>query len=189
MRAEPILPLQYYHIYNRGVNRGPIYFSNENYRFFSDRLGKYFNINTAWIIAYCLMPTHFHLLIYPIIENFGNQVMQPFSVSYTKAINKRHNRTGPLFQGPYQARLVDKDRYMLHLSRYIHLNPVSAGLVDRAEDWKFSSYRDYIGIRREEMVNSDIILQQFHDTADYADFVFSETDPDSGLPTSLLIDT
>ena len=78
---------------------------------------------------------------------------------------------------------------MLHLSRYIHLNPVSAGLVDRAEDWKFSSYRDYIGIRREEMVNSDIILQQFHDTADYADFVFSETDPDSGLPTSLLIDT
>ena len=189
MRTTPIHAFNYYHIYNRGINQRLIYFAKENYRFFLDRLRKYFNPDKAWIIAYCLMPSHFHLLVYPLTDDFGNHVMQPFSVSYTKAINKRQKRAGPLFQGPYQARLVDKDRYMLHLSRYIHLNPVSAGLVDRAEDWKFSSYRDYIGIRREEMVNSDIILQQFHDTADYADFVFSETDPDSGLPTSLLIDT
>ena len=189
MRVVPIQSFHYYHIYNRGVNRGSIYFSKENYRFFLDRLAKYFNIETAWIIAYCLMPSHFHLLVYPLTDDFGNRVMQPFSVSYTKAINKRRERSGPLFEGPYQARLVDKDRYLLHLSRYIHLNPVSADLVDRAEDWEFSSYRNYIGLRREEMVNSDTILQQFHDTADYADFVFSETDPDSGLPTSLLIDS
>ena len=188
MRVDTIIPFNYYHIYNRGVNRGPIYFSNENYNFFSDRLRKYFNIETAWLIAYCLMPSHFHLLVYPIIDNFGNKVMQPFSVSYTKDINKRQNRTEPLFQGPFQAKFVDKDRYLLHLSRYIHLNPVSAGLVNQPEEWEYSSYRDYIGIRKGGITNPDFIIEYFRDSSEYIDFVLSDSHSGEDLPVNLPID-
>lgn len=188
MRTESIIPHHYYHVYNRGVNKGPIYFSDENYHFFSDRLEKYFKINTAWIIAYCLMPNHFHLLVHPIIDNFGNQVMQPFSVSYTKAINKRYNRIGPLFQGPYQAKLIDKESYLLHLSRYIHLNPVSAGLVSQPDHWEYSSYRDYIGIRRDGITRPETITENFADTSEYVEFVLSEIKAGAGLPENLMID-
>ncbi len=121
-------------------------------------------------------------------EDFGNHVMQPFSVSYTKAINKRNMRTGPLFEGPYQAILVEQDEYLLHLSRYIHLNPVSADLVDRAEDWEFSSYKDYIGIRRGGITRPDIIIGFFKDSSGYVDFVLSESESGLGLPINLRID-
>ena len=188
MRITPIHPFNYYHIYNRGVNKESIFFSTENYRFFLDRLIKYFNPDKVWIIAYCLMPNHYHLLVYPMTDDFGNHVMQPFSVSYTKAINKRRERSGPLFEGPYQARLVDEDKYLLHLSRYIHLNPVSAGLVDRAEDWEFSSYRDYIGICRGGITRPDIIIGYFKDSSGYVDFVLSESEAGVDLPINLRID-
>ena len=188
MRTEPILPLHYYHIYNRGVNRGPIYFSKENYHFFLDRLGKYFNFETARILAYCLMPSHFHLLVYTIIDDFGNKVMQPFSVSYTKAVNKQQKRTGPLFQGPYQSILIDKDKYILHLSRYIHLNPVSADLVNQPEKWEFSSYRDFIGIRSGGIVRPNFIIEYFKDSSEYVDFVLSESESGADLPINLRID-
>jgi REP element-mobilizing transposase RayT len=188
MRTTPIHAFNYYHIYNRGINQGLIYFAKENYRFFLDRLGKYFSPDKARIISYCLMPSHYHLLVYPLTDDFGNQVMQPFSVSYTKAINKRRERSGPLFEGPYQARLVDEDKYLLHLSRYIHLNPVSAGLVDRAEDWEFSSYKDYIGIRRGGIARPDIIIGFFKDSSGYVDFVMSESEAGVDLPINLRID-
>jgi REP element-mobilizing transposase RayT len=187
MRKTPIHPFNYYHIYNRGVNQGLIYFAEENYHFFLDRLRKYFIPDKASIISYCLMPNHFHLLIYPMTVDFGNYVMQPFSVSYTKAINKRFKRTGPLFDGPYQAKLVNEGTYLLHLSRYIHLNPVSAGLVDRAEDWEFSSYRDYIGTRTGGIANPDIITGYFADSSEYVDFVLSELEAGETLPVNLRI--
>ena len=134
------------------------------------------------------MPNHYHLLVYPLTDDFGNHVMQPFSVSYTKAINKRRKRTGPLFQGPYQGRLVDKDRYLLHLSRYIHLNPVSAGLVNQPEEWEFSSYRDYIGIRRAGITRPEIIIGYFKDLSGYVDFVLSESEAGVDLPVNLRFD-
>ncbi len=188
MRSTPILPFNYYHIYNRGINRGLIFFAEENYHFFLDRLRKYFISDKASIISYCLMPNHYHLLIYPMTEEFGNHVMQPFSVSYTKAINKRNLRTGPLFEGPYQAILVEQDEYLLHLSRYIHLNPVSANLVDRAEDWEFSSYRDYIGTRPSGFINPNIITGYFADSSEYEEFVLSISKSEEDFPVNLLID-
>jgi len=188
MRKTPIHPFNYNHIYNRGVNQGLIYFAEENYHFFLDRLTKYFTPDKASITSYCLMPNHFHLLIYPMTVDFGNYVMQPFSVSYTKAINKRFKRTGPLFDGPYQAKLIDEDKYLLHLSRYIHLNPVSAGLVNRAEDWEFSSYRDYIGTRTSGFINPNIITGYFADSSEYEEFVLSISKSEEDLPDNLLID-
>jgi len=86
------------------------------------------------VVAYCLMPTHYHLLVL-LKEAELSHRMQLFSISYTKAMNARYDRVGALFQGAFQAKHVNRNDYLVHLSRYIHLNPVLAGLVERPEDW------------------------------------------------------
>ena len=134
------------------------------------------------------MPTHYHLLVYLKIDNPSKQIMQPFSLSYTKAINKQQGRVGPLFQGPFQATWVDRDEYLLHLSRYIHVNPVTAGLVERPEEWIFSSYRDTIGLREGTLPVPDMILSQFPSRQAYRAFVESYRDQDALVIEHLLFD-
>jgi len=90
-------PGEYYHIYNRGVNRQKIFFEDRNWLFFLLRLRTYFKSEQADIIAYCLMLNHYHLLVYLHANEFSHKVMQPFGTSYTKAINKEQNRVGALF--------------------------------------------------------------------------------------------
>ncbi len=97
--------------------------------------------------------------------------MLSLQTSYAKAINKRYNRVGHLFQGPFKNILVDKNEYLLHLSRYIHINPVIAGLVPNPEDWEFSSFRDYVGLRDGTLPQPEIILSQFSDKGTYWQFV------------------
>ena len=137
----------YYHVYNRGNNRQLIFFERDNYIYFLRQLRNHLITNGVDIVAYCLMPNHYHLLVYLQTDNFSN-LMQAFSLSYTKAMNKRYQRVGSLFQGRFQAIHVDQEEYLLHLTRYIHLNPVHAKFVEKAEDWEFSSYQDYIDLRR-----------------------------------------
>lgn len=99
--------------------------------------------------------------------------MMRLSVSYTKAMNKRHNRVGSLFQGAFQAQHVAQNDYLVHLSRYIHLNPSIAGLVERAEDWEFSSYQEYVGLRDGTLPKPEIVLSQFASPGAYREFVES----------------
>ncbi len=160
----------YYHIYNRGNNRQLIFFERDNYLYFLRQLKKHLIPNSVDIIAYCLMPNHYHLLVYLKTEGFS-KLMQAFSLSYTKAINKRHERLGSLFQGRFQAIHVDREEYLLHLTRYIHLNPVKANLVEKAEDWEFSSYQEYIDLRKGSLPKIDIIRSQFNSVDDYSKFV------------------
>jgi putative transposase len=86
----------YYHLYNRGVNRQRIFFCNDNWGYFVKRIRHYFRPDLVDIVAYCLMPTHYHLLVYLKTDDLSKQVMQPFSLSYTKAINRQQERVGPL---------------------------------------------------------------------------------------------
>ena len=148
-RTVPLVVGEYYHVYNRGNNRQPIFFERENYLFFLRRLRERLLVvqdpavepdsgspevrQVCTLVAYCLMPNHYHLLVSPTDDGFSRN-MQRFSISYTKAINKRHDRVGALFQGHYQALHVDRAEYLLHLSRYIHLNPVEGGLANQAQD-------------------------------------------------------
>ena len=178
----------YYHLYNRGVNQQPIFLQHRNWGFFIKRLRHYCQPELIDIIAYCLMPNHYHLLVYLRIDELSEKVMQPFGVSYTKAINRQEKRVGPLFQGPFKARHVDREAYLLHLSRYIHLNPVAAGLVESPAEWPYSSYHDYIGIRHGTLPQPDIILAQFDSATEYQHFV--EGVDDRGLESigHLLID-
>lgn len=97
--------------------------------------------------------------------------MLSLQTSYVKAINKRYDRVGHLFQGPFKNILVDKNEYLLHLSRYIYMNPVPAGLVPNPEDWEFSRFRDYVGLRTGTLPQPEIILSQFSDKGSYWQFV------------------
>ncbi|WP_287706938.1 MULTISPECIES: transposase [unclassified Microcystis] len=142
-RQNIFQPGQYYHIYNRGNNRQDIFFERENYLFFLRLVRKYL-LETLDVIAYCLMPNHYHLLI-QLKKAELSAAMQAFSLSYTKAINRRYGRVGSLFQGRFQAILVNDTEYLLNLSRYIHCNPVKAGLVSQPQEWEFSSFREYVG--------------------------------------------
>ncbi|MEZ4865822.1 MAG: transposase [Caldilineaceae bacterium] len=167
-----------YHVYNRGVNRGPIFFTEENWGFFIRRIREYFKPEFVTILAYCLMPNHYHLLLRLKIDEFSSKIMQPFSTSYTKAINKQQNRVGPLFQGKFKAELVDRDEYLTYLSKYIHLNPVKAGLVQSPAVWAYSSYRDYIGMRSGTLPSPQLILERFPNQQAYQQFV--EIEPTTG---------
>lgn len=163
---------QYFHIYNRGNNHEKIFFERENYAYFLRLMREHLPEDKTELIAYCLMPTHYHILVHTKSDDLSKQ-MQPFLLAYTKAINLRFKRTGALFQGRFKAKLIASNEVLLHLSRYIHLNPVVAGLVPKAEEWEFSSYRDYLGLRNGTLPKPGVILNQFNSPADYRAFVES----------------
>lgn len=96
------------------------------------------------IIAYCIMPTHIHLIVVPQKDNILSRYMNIVLRSYTGYFNNKYKRKGPLWESRFKVVTVHNDEQLLHLTRYIHLNPVTAYLVDKPEDWKFSSYNEYI---------------------------------------------
>ncbi|PIS46966.1 MAG: hypothetical protein COT17_05820 [Elusimicrobia bacterium CG08_land_8_20_14_0_20_51_18] len=98
------------------------------------------------IIAYCVMPTHFHLIIEPIKPENISHYMNVVLKSYSRYFNVKHNRKGPLWESRFKSVLVETDEQLLHLTRYTHLNPVTAYLVNKPEDWNFSSYKEYLGL-------------------------------------------
>ena len=168
-RLTLLPPGNYYHVYNRGNNRQPIFFERENYLFFLRQIRKY-SAGCADIVAYCLLPNHYHLILYLINSDLSTQMMA-LSVSYTRAINKRYHRVGSLFQGQFESILIDRDEYLLHLSGYIHRNPVKAGLVKHPQEWEFSSYCDYVDLRNGSLPKPDIVLSQVPSREAYRVFV------------------
>ena len=133
-----------YHITSRGDRREAIFEDDEDREAFlgvlAEVVGRY-----NWIChAFCLMTNHYHLVIETVEGNLS-QGMRQLNGVYTQASNRRHNRLGHLFQGRFKGILVDKDAYLLELSRYVVLNPVGAGMVDSPEQWPWSSYRAMIG--------------------------------------------
>jgi len=161
-----------YHVYNRGNNKQTLFFSREHYLHFLTLIQK--NIyNCSDMLAWCLMPNHFHFLIYAnqnsVAEiNDGSFPRQQFSQgikqllsSYTKGINKQKGGTGSLFQQKTKARCVNdgKQSYTDTAFYYIHQNPMKAGLVKRMEDWEFSSFRDYTALRNGKLCNMQLAFQ------------------------------
>jgi putative transposase len=165
---------QYYHIYNRGVNHQKIFGGRENYLFLLVKFKKYIPNYDLTMIAYCLMPNHYHFLIRANKDDQLSPFLQILFNCYTQAYNRQQNRTGTLFEGGAQYRLVDSTEYVLQLSRYIHLNPVSAGLVRLPEDWEFSNYREWIGIRNGTLVDLNFVRDFYPDLKSYAAFVRSD---------------
>jgi REP element-mobilizing transposase RayT len=185
-----------YHIYNRGANRQAIFFEPDSYSHFIRKLRQFVTHPTethasrdaaATVLAYCLMPNHYHLLVRVLSSEFS-EAMRSFGQAHTQAINRRFDRSGTLFEGRFQAIHVDRDAYLMHLSRYIHLNPVEAGLVELPEGWEYSSYRDYVGLREGTLPEIEPILREFASRAAYARFVESGMAREDELIRHLVID-
>lgn len=149
----------FYHIYNRGINRELLFLEEMNYSYFLNQFWKYLK-NFVDVFSYCLMPNHFHFLVrtinlessevletsevltsvsYPKITPI-DKAFKDFFISYSKAINKKYDRTGSLFQAKYKKKLIDEESYLARLIAYIHLNPVRAGLCKKPDEWRYSSY-------------------------------------------------
>jgi putative transposase len=171
---EPILHGNYYHIYNRGNNGIDVFLENENYNHFLRLYAKYIE-PVAETYAWCLLKNHFHLLVRikdktEIDENelSYNTTEKPKTIdpsrqfshlfnAYTQAINKRHNRTGSLFETTFERKLVSSEKYFQQLIYYIHNNPVHHGFVKQMSLYPWSSYETVISdkptkLRREEVV-------------------------------------
>lgn len=127
------------------------------------------------IISYCPMPNHFHLLLKQVTDDGIKNFVRILSDSYSHYFNITKDRVGPLFQGKFKTVRIEDDNQLLHVSKYIHLNPVEAGLVKKAEDFSWSSYREYIGLTG-GFCNKDIILGQFKSPDGYKKFVQDYTD-------------
>lgn len=162
---------QYYHIYNRGSGRQPIFRENDNYVFALRLVKKYTSTFNVSVMAYCLMPNHYHFLLRQDGMESAGLVPQRVFNSYTKAFNKRYGSSGTLFEGRYKGIHVDKDIYLLHLCRYIHANPVKHGLVSRLEEWPYSNYHEWIGTRNGTLVDLASVQEHFPATQTYSQFV------------------
>ncbi len=164
------LPGQYYHIYNHGAHRLPIFKEPENYLFVLRKMKLYAHKFNLKLIAYCLMPNHYHFLIRQDSEQRAGLLPQMVFNSYTKAYNKRYQHSGTLFQDNYKVKVVQTTS---HLCRYIHANPVKDGFAAHPADWPYSNYLEWIGEREGTLFDPAFVRQHFPTPAQYREFVAS----------------
>jgi putative transposase len=167
---------QYYHVYNRGCNRESIFVGDENYRFLLRQIKKFLPDSSVTLIAYCLMPNHYHFMIRSDLDNRVAKFIQRLLNSYAQAFNRQQQRTGTLFEGRAKSIWIEDESYLLQLCRYIHLNPVAAGLVVKPEDWQYSNYLEWIGKRNGTLVDLEFVRAYFPKPEIYAEFVQSATE-------------
>ena len=134
----------WYHVMNRGAAYQEIFTSDVHRFLFLDLLSEIKNLFGVECHAYCLMGNHYHLLIHTPRGNLGRG-MRHLSGIFTQRFNRLEGRDGPLFRGRYKAIIVDADNYLLQVSRYIHRNSIEAQLIDRIDDYAWSSYGAYVG--------------------------------------------
>jgi putative transposase len=151
----------FYHVTSRGNARQKIFLSDKDYPAFMEIFQEIIK-RQGWIVpSYCLMGNHYHLLIETPRPNLS-QGMRQLNGIYTQRFNRLHKRSGHIFQGRYKAFLVEKESYLLELSRYIVLNPVRAGMVKSPEEWEWSSYCLTAGIKNTKgTYNTDSLLSHF----------------------------
>lgn len=202
---------EYYHVFNRGVEKRPTFTSKYEFLRAMDsinfyrygelhiRYSKYLNLNQdkkveflknlnedqlqVEIVAFCLMNNHFHFLLKQLKDYGIVKFMAKFTNSYTKYFNTKHQRVGPLFQGVFKAVHIKDDEQLIHLSRYIHLNPVS-GFIIKIEDltnYLWSSYPDYMGIMKKQISNPQDVLGLFKTAKQYQEFVYDQANYSQNL--------
>jgi putative transposase len=167
-----------YHVYNRGNEKQPIFFAEKNYLFFLQKV-RYEWLPYADVLAYCLMPNHFHFIIVPNQDGCQNIVLKEKEThlqvlskaigktlsSYTQAINIEQHRTGNLFQKKTKAKcLTDQDSrttvdYLIACIHYIHNNAYAANLIDSPFNWPFCSLKDYAALRSGTLCNMDLLYK------------------------------
>jgi len=203
---------EFYHIFNRGTEKRRIFMDDKDYQRFMallylcngdssvnirDQFPKGLSFGNVKnfkrgeqlvaIGAYCLMPNHFHILIKEIVENGISRYVSKLSTAYSMYFNRKHTRTGKLFENKFKAEYVDRDEYLEYLFAYIHLNPLKLiepkwreeGIADMdkarqyLKEYKYSSYPDYIGDKRQESIilNKEAFPEYFENVKEFDDFI------------------
>ena len=192
MRKVPLVTGEYYHIYNRGVDKRVIFADHADLnRFFiclsefnsvepvgsiyaksfATKKKKYNSKRLVDFIAYCLNPNHYHLLLYQVTDGGISEFLKRLNGGYTNYFNKKHKRVGSLFQGTFRSSHVDSNEYLLHLSAYINLNNNEFLQIPSLPSK--SSWGEYIGVEKEPICNTEIILSQFRSKHEYQEFAES----------------
>ena len=163
-------PFQFYHVYNQGNNKQQIFFEPSNYEYFLKKVETLISPHVS-ILAYCLMPNHFHFLLHTNdasckTKKVGSLELQALTngfrsmeSSYSQAINKKFGWSGSLFRQRTKAKFIPDDDTALICMNYIHQNPLKAGLVTHLEGWAYSSFRDYCGFRRGKLCDEALAEQ------------------------------
>lgn len=205
-RAIPLAVEEMYHVFNRSIAKQPIFPSSLDYQRALDVFSFYLYENPPLrfsyysrlasnlkadfleklrnshdplveIISFCLMPNHVHFLLKNLKENGISRFMSNFQNSYAKYFNTKTGRTGNLFQSMFKAVRIESDEQLLHVSRYIHLNPVTSYLIktEQLKSYPWSSHFYYLS-RNENFLNKDLILSFFKSVEEYEKFVLDQVD-------------
>lgn len=173
------IPDSFYHVYARGASRKEIFLDDEDNTVFLNLLRRYLDVeptkdslgreyrnfyNSTELLAFCLMPNHFHLLFYQHEEKAISNLMRGVMTSYSGYFNKKYERSGQLTESRYKSSRISSDEYLMHISRYIHLNP------KKWRTWRWSSLVDYLRAPRGSWVRPRRILELFTD-GKYEEFV------------------
>ncbi len=180
MRKDPLIKGCLYHIFTKSIAGYKIFRSPQDYsrmlemiKFYSfekppvkfsiyqtlEKKDEFFRKNLSdrkcliSIVAYCLMPTHIHMILVPLEDKGISIYMKNLLDSYTRYFNIKNERKGPLWQGRFKSVLVQGDEQFLHLTRYIHLNPTSEHIVEEVNQWPYSSYHEYLGNQKDQLCN------------------------------------
>ena len=162
---------QYYHIYNRGAGKAKIFLNVGNYLYLLRLIKEHAPQFGVAVIAYCLLPNHYHFLLRQETEVRLSKFMQVLFNAYVQALNIQQRRTGTLFEGRFKHKRVDTWEYLIVLCGYIHRNPVKAGLVAKPEDWVYSNYREWVGLRDGALVDKVFVQDHFSSAEEYVRFV------------------
>jgi len=169
-RPRLFAPGLLYHVIARGNQRRKTFLDDADYKAYLERLGRYRRKFGHTTHAYCLMPNHVHLLVESSHEPLA-KFMQGVQQSYSQYFNLRHHKTGHVFQGRYKAIVCQKDEYLLPLIRYIHLNPVRAGMVKTPEQYDYSGHRAYMEDKATEVIDPRKALGLLGGKARYLAFI------------------
>ncbi len=148
----------YYHIYNRGNGKQNIFHAKEDYLFYIDRLEKAIKKYDVELICYILMPNHVHLVARQKTDTPIHKFISSLHTSYSMYFNKKHQHVGHLFQDRFKQVIVQSDQQLLYLTKYIHRNPVEAGMSATPAEYPWSSYHEYTRILPWVLCNKDIIV-------------------------------
>jgi putative transposase len=162
----------HHHIYNRSVINAPIFREAADYNYFLQKAHKYKSKYKISILCYCLMPTHYHFFVKQLTYEYRiGQFIGDLTNCYTKAFNNKYQRTGVIFAGGNQTKLIINEKYFFQLISYILNNPVTAGLVSKASEWEYSCARDYFGQRKGNLIDCEEIMSNFKSGKEIKDFI------------------
>jgi len=206
IRKTPLINNEVYHVYNRSISFTPAFVSKRDYQRTLEILNYYQfaktplsfskfkkvstkeraklleklnkeNNHLAKILCFCLMPNHFHLLLKQTKENGISKLVANLQNSYTRYFNLKNKRLGPLFQGAFKAIRIETEEQLVHVSRYIHLNPYSSLVIKtlgEIKEYTWSSFREYLHPSKNQICFSKEILNFFKNPKEYKNFVLDQ---------------